>query len=56
VHPYLLESDYAILSPHMGGLTQGTIPQVEVELIDNIDSYLETGTPDHAVNRPEDKK
>jgi lactate dehydrogenase-like 2-hydroxyacid dehydrogenase len=64
VHPYLLDCDVAVLAPHAGGLTevsrlcrsstrltvQGTIGGMEAELCDNIESYLESGKPVHAVN------
>jgi phosphoglycerate dehydrogenase-like enzyme len=55
VHPYLLEADNAILAPHVAALTRKTIGNVEIELADTVESYLETGTPDRAVNKPVDK-
>ena len=52
VHPYLLDSDNVLLQPHAGGYTEHTHGNIEMETIANMERYLETGTPDHAVNKP----
>lgn len=55
VHPWLKTSYKVILTPHFGGAEEHTLANVEKELIENVDTFLETGKPQNAVNSPQDK-
>lgn len=54
IYPWLLEADNVLLQPHTGSNTNGTLPAVFQEMVQNLDSYLSIPrgqAPHNAVNK-----
>jgi len=52
VHPYILASERCTLMPHHAGQTFRRVKDVELELLENLEEWCNTGTSTAAVNKP----
>ncbi|KZT58291.1 hypothetical protein CALCODRAFT_255462 [Calocera cornea HHB12733] len=51
-HPFLLTSEQCTVFPHHGGGTQRVVRDAELEILENLRAFFETGKAQNAVNSP----